>query len=78
MESLEKLAFDKCGDIDSLEPIALLSKLKVVSFTAETNIMDGDISYLDHLPELAGVFFRNRKHYSAKCEKYPPWRNPTY
>jgi hypothetical protein len=70
--TLEDIILRGCGNIESLKPIKDLKKLKSIAFTG-TNVLDGDLSYLYDLPNLAEAYFDNRKHYSAKRENFPPW-----
>jgi len=73
LKNLRRLTIANCGDIASLRPIDGLSRLERLYFYESTNILDGDLSSLTRLKNLSDVRFKNRKHYSEKCEDYPPF-----
>jgi hypothetical protein len=75
MDQLEMLDLDSCGNLPSIRPIKNLHRLDSIWLIERTNIVDGDISYLDELPNLIKVYFPNRKHYNRKRENYPPWNS---
>ena len=68
---LEVLAFDGCGDVQSLAPIANLKNLRYVSFFGTTKIVDGDLTPLLGLPLLRDVMFEDRRNYSHRREVFP-------
>ncbi|MBC8324537.1 MAG: hypothetical protein H8E27_02785 [Verrucomicrobia subdivision 3 bacterium] len=84
MHWLEKLTFSSCGEIESLNPIAGLTNLKGIFFHGSTNILDGDMTPLFNLKNLAyGKLVRkSRRHYSHTinqiweefAKRYPHWR----
>jgi hypothetical protein len=57
-DKLQVLGFDSCGDLPTIRPIRNLHKLGCVWFIERTNIVDGDLSYLDELPNLTEVYRR--------------------
>lgn len=65
---LKHLSLNNCGDIESLTPIALLNNLETLSFTEDTKIIDGNLTFISNLKNLKKVIFNNRKHYSNKRE----------
>ncbi len=73
LKNLRRLWINNSDEIDSLRPIEGLNRLEEVNFTDSTNILDGDLSPLTHLPNLTDVRFKDRKHYSLKCEEFPPF-----
>jgi hypothetical protein len=76
LTSLEVLIISDNKNIDSLEPVSLLKKLKALSFAGpSTNILDGDLSKLQELPMLAMLSFKARKHYTHKLVKKWSWEN---
>jgi hypothetical protein len=76
---LKQLTFANCGDIASIKPIRNLKNLETVHFWESTNILDGDLLPLAELPNLKDVRFKNRKHYSLRCEQFSPFgENPEY
>ncbi len=74
LHGLRFLNVDNCGDVASLEPIRGLRNLRHL-FWGTTNILDGDLSVLDELPERDMTGFQNRRHYNRRCEQYEPWRS---
>jgi len=70
LSRLRKLCFGNCGDIESLGALDELNALKEVVFDRSTNIIDGDLSPLLRQKHLTSVWFRNRRHYSHRCEQF--------
>lgn len=68
--NLRELYLDNLGDIKSLSPLGSLNQLKRLTFVESTNIVDGDLSVLQRLPNLELVAFQNRKHYSHRREQF--------
>jgi len=73
LKRLRRLTLANCNDILSLRPIKELTSLERLYFYESTNINDGDLSFLTHLPNLTDVRFMNRKHYTNRCEEFPPF-----
>jgi hypothetical protein len=69
LSGLQNFDLDKCGDIASLTPLRDLPNLRRVSFV-ETNIVDGDLSFLVNKPGLQRISFGNRRHYSHRREEF--------
>jgi Leucine-rich repeat (LRR) protein len=69
LPGLKKLILTNDGDIKSLKPLERLNALEFVGFV-QTNIIDGDISPLLRQKNLAKVVFKNRRHYSHRCEDF--------
>lgn len=67
---LRKLYLNNDGDIESLRPLDKLEHLEAVIFYESTNIVDGDLTPLLSLKNLAQVSFKNRKHYSHRREDF--------
>lgn len=70
LSNLRELYLDNMGDIQSLKPVASLKRLQRLTFIESTNILDGDLSPLLHLPALEIIAFQNRKHYSHTHESF--------
>jgi hypothetical protein len=70
LSRLRKLHLNNDGDIESLRPLEKLSNLESVLFYESTNIMDGDLSPLQHQTNLSCVSFQNRRHYSHRREEF--------
>ncbi|QDV91524.1 Internalin-A precursor [Phycisphaerae bacterium RAS2] len=70
---LHTLGLDGCGSIDSLVPIRQNANLTQCTFTASTNIVDGDLSPLIRNPPLKKVLFRERRHYTHRRSDFPPY-----
>ena len=75
LKDLEVLLIADIGDIDSLEVVSSLKKLKAIWFAGKTNVLDGDLTPLTHLPLLSMVNFNNRRHYTHKLNKAWNWNN---
>jgi hypothetical protein len=67
---LKKLHLNNGGKIESLKPLAELTQLESVLFYESTDIVDGDLSPLLRLNNLARVSFQNRRHYSHRREDF--------
>jgi hypothetical protein len=66
LKNLEYIYFDNIGNIESIECLKSLSKLEWVNFIGDINILDGNMSILQDLPNLIDVAFVNRKHYNIQ------------
>lgn len=76
MTSLRILDISYTNNIESIEPLKDLTGLKAVAFVGnKTTILDGDLSYLTKLPNLALLWLAPRKHYSHKLIKQAHWDN---
>lgn len=76
LDNLEILIISDNKSIESLAPVSKLKKLKAISFAGTgTNVLDGDLSFLQMLPKLAMLSFKERKHYSHKLVKKWNWEN---
>jgi protein phosphatase 1 regulatory subunit 7 len=76
MASLKIFSVCDTNNIESIEPLKDLTGLKAVAFVGnKTTIVDGDLSYLTKLPNLALLWFGSRKHYSHKLIKQANWDN---
>jgi Leucine-rich repeat (LRR) protein len=76
MTSLKILDVSDTNNIESIEPLKDLTGLKAVAFCGnKTTIVDGDLSYLTKLPNLALLWLAPRKHYSHKLIKQAHWDN---
>ncbi|HML75605.1 MAG TPA: hypothetical protein PKB02_14035 [Anaerohalosphaeraceae bacterium] len=64
LENLEVLFLNNSSKIESLKPIENLKKLKEFLFYEDTNIVDGDLTPLQRLPNLQEIVFMNRRHYN--------------
>lgn len=62
LDNLEKLSYNKCGDIETISFISKMPNLKSFVFM-DTNIVDGD---LEPCTRLKYVAFQDKKHYSHK------------
>jgi hypothetical protein len=52
------------GDLATLKPLERLLRLEEFYFTESTNVLDGDLSVLQRLPNLRKLAFQERPHYS--------------
>jgi len=71
LSKLHRLQLTNCNDIESLQPIIRSRGLEEIYFHESTNIIDGNLSVLTHLPNLSKVSYKNRKHYSHPREDFP-------
>jgi|ERR1019366_1655015 hypothetical protein len=60
---LEFLNVSECGDIQSLSPLAALHELRVLYLYGTTRVLDGDLTPLTRLPQLAELRMRSRREY---------------
>ncbi len=69
VKKLESLYLENNGKYDTLKPILKkLPALKYLSFS-QTDLTDGDLSYLLEQPKLEEVYFLDKKHYLFTCEE---------
>ena len=68
IQSLRRLAFNKCGEIPSLRFLDDFLALESFSFV-DTNILDGDLTPCLRL-QFAG--FLDKRHYSHRSSDFPP------
>lgn len=68
LEYLRKIILDNCADIEDINWISYLNNLDFFTFM-KTNIVDGDLDSLLHLPNLRYVGSFNKKHYNLKIEE---------
>jgi len=73
IQSLRRLAFNKCGEIPSLRFLDDLKALESFSFV-DTNIVDGNLTPCLRL-QFAGFF--DKRHYSHRSSDFPPAGKPT-
>jgi len=74
--NLRELYLDNLGSLQSLEPLKSLHELRCLTFVESTNVTDGNLSMLLHLPNLETVVFQNRKHYSHGREAFGHGKAP--
>jgi len=67
---LKRLHLLETGTIESIKGIENLFELWDFIFYGSTNILDGDISPVLKLKNLAKISYQNRKHYSHKREDF--------
>lgn len=72
LTKLRTLHINDCGPIESLQPLTNLQQLQSVLFYESTDVVDGDLTPLTKLPNLAHVSFKNRRHYSHRREDFSP------
>ncbi|MVM32441.1 hypothetical protein GO755_20520 [Spirosoma sp. HMF4905] len=68
--NLKRLLLLDMGDIESIIGLESLVNLESFLFYESTNIVDGNISPLLKLNNLANISFKNRKHYTHKREDF--------
>ncbi len=71
--NLKILGLSNNGKISSFIPLHSLSELNALFFSGTTNVMDGDLNFLDKLSNLSLINFPNKKHYSHKCNELRLW-----
>jgi Leucine-rich repeat (LRR) protein len=78
ISSLKKLNVLQLSDnkeIESLIPIKNIMQLRALCFFGNTAIKDGDLSYLEEMPNLSLVGFTKRRHYSHEPARSWSWNN---
>ena len=75
LSDLEILDLSDNGDIDSIEVLRDHTAMKAFSFAGNTNIVDGNLTPLQHLPKLSMLMFQPRRHYTHKLIKNWSWAN---
>lgn len=68
LSDLSILFLIDCGKIKSLNCLSKNFKLKRIIFSGDTNIEDGELADILHLPILEQLMFANRRHYSHTRE----------
>ena len=69
LHNLKKIALIDCGKIATLKALCNIEGIEEVIITGDTDIEDGDISLLLMQPNLLGLRFADRKHYSHSNER---------
>jgi hypothetical protein len=76
LEKLEVLAVSDGREIESVAPLKDMKNLKALWIAgAKTTIIDGDLTPLTRLPNLAMLNLGNRRHYSHRVIKKWNWDN---
>ena len=75
LDYLEWLDLSANGNIASLSGLSGANNLKILFFTGSTIIEDGDLSYLENLPNLSVLNFTGKRSYSHKLIKKWSWDN---
>lgn len=76
LENLEVLTIRDVGEISSIGPLGDLKNLRAISIAGtKTKFVDGDLSPLTRLPQLAMLFLNDRRHYSHRAIKKWSWDN---
>ncbi len=65
--ALRALSLNDLGRIPTLSFLRQLKGLEVLGFWGSTWIDDGDLSFLEELPNLTRLGFQNRRHYSHRA-----------
>jgi len=66
LRALRTLVLRDCPQVKNIKALVGLPDLESVSFSATTDIRDGDLSPLESLPSLTNADFKDRRHYSKK------------
>jgi len=76
LENLEVLTIRDVGEISSIDPLRDMKNLRAISIAGtKTKFVDGDLSPLTRLPQLAMLFLNDRRHYSHRTVKKWSWNN---
>lgn len=65
---LKRISINNCMDIESLYPLNGFEFLEEIILLGNTNVADGNLSFLCSLPSLKNTIFSDRKNYSIKRE----------
>jgi hypothetical protein len=71
LRNLRFLGVSDCGRIDSLSPLANLTKLEVLYAWGSTRIVDSDLTPLVKLPMLREIRMRDRREYRPRIRDIP-------
>ncbi len=76
LQNLEVLTIVDVGDIKSIAPLGTLKNLRAIWIAgAKTQIIDGDLTPLTCLPNLAMLTLGAKRHYSHRTIKKWNWEN---
>jgi internalin A len=75
LNKLEVLNISNLGEISSLEPIVNMDSLRAIFMSSDTNIVDGNLSPLETLPNISLIHFANRRHYTHRCTETVLWKH---
>lgn len=76
LENLEILTIVDARHIEFVAPLENLKKLKAIWIAGtKTTILDGDLTPLTRLPDLAMLQLGNKRHFSHKVIKKWSWNN---
>lgn len=67
--NLRFLGVSECGDIESLAPLAALTRLEIFHAWGSTRVLDADLSPLARLPHLTEIRMRNRRGYEPSVDE---------
>jgi internalin A len=65
------LEIGDCGHIDSVRPLSGLNRLEVLDAWGTTEVLDGDLTPLAHLPALRELRIRPRRSYTPDVRDIP-------
>jgi hypothetical protein len=71
LRELRTLVLRDCPQVKNIRALVGLPALEAVSFSATTDIRDGNLSPLESLPRLKNADFKDRRHYSRKNIDFP-------
>lgn len=75
LTKLSVLLIESNSEIETLRPVRHLKCLKAFGFFGKTRIADGNLSYLEKLPNLSMLAFTGKQHYTHKLVKPWNWNN---
>jgi hypothetical protein len=70
LRELRKLTLNAVGKVASLHFLTACRKLEALSLQFSTNILDGDLGFLERMPKLKRVHFKNRAHYNRRWQDF--------
>ena len=71
LEGVRKISLNDCGAIESLKALKNCKMLENLFFLGDTNVLDGELSFLEKMPSLKECWFANRRHYTVTRETLP-------
>jgi Leucine-rich repeat (LRR) protein len=69
LTNVTTLGISNCGPIESLRPIANLTRVEELYAWGTTRILDNDLSVLTRLPNLRELRMRSRREYDPSVEE---------
>lgn len=73
--NLDILILEDCGEIDTIRPLEQARILRGLWLSGDSRIIDGNLNWLDSLPNLENLFIRDYPNYTHRSISPWNWKN---